>query len=56
MITKLRSTILVAAMFLLAACPYDSKVELNTYEESLPIEKKYYGNYTVVNEDGSKEG
>ncbi|HHZ64633.1 MAG TPA: hypothetical protein EYN51_03895 [Flavobacteriales bacterium] len=55
MITKLRSTILVAAMFLLAACPYDSKVELNTYEESLPIEKKYYGNYTVVNEDGSKE-
>ena len=55
MINKLRSTTLIASLFLLAACPYDSKVELNTYEESLPIEKKYYGNYSVVNEDGSKE-
>ncbi len=55
MINKIRSAVLVAALFLLAACPYDSKVELNTYEESLPIEKVYYGNYTLVNEDGSKE-
>ena len=55
MINKLKSIALVATLFLLVACPYNSKVELNTYEESLPIEKRYYGNYTMVNEDGSKD-
>ena len=52
---KLTYLLAFATVLVLTACPYDSKVELNTYEESLPIEKRYYGNYTVVNEDGSKE-
>ena len=46
---------LITVMLLLAACPYDSKVELNTYEESPKVEKQFYGDWTAFNEDGSRE-
>lgn len=42
-------------LLLLTACPYDSKIALNTYEESLKLKKALYGDWTCFNGDGSKE-
>jgi hypothetical protein len=39
----------------LIGCPYDSKVGLNTYEESMKLDKSFYGDYTYFKEDGSKD-
>ncbi len=48
--------ITTSLMFLLlTACPYDSQIGLNTYEESLKLDKAFFGEWTCFNEDGSKE-
>ena len=39
----------------LMGCPYDSKVGLNNYEESIKLDKKFYGDYTYFKEDGSRD-
>jgi len=48
-------SILFTCFLILTGCPYDSKVELNTYEESFKVEKEYFGNWTAFHEDGSKD-
>ncbi|HIA37889.1 MAG TPA: hypothetical protein EYN89_14435 [Flavobacteriales bacterium] len=47
------SIVLLAIIFF--GCPYDSKIALNTYEESLKLRKALYGDWTCFNGDGSKE-
>jgi len=42
-------------LILLTACPYDSGIGLNTYDESLKLDKKFYGDWTCFNEGGSRE-
>jgi len=42
-------------LLLLTGCPYDSEIGLNSYEESLKLEKKFYGDWTCFNMDGSRE-
>lgn len=50
------SLFMLGALFLaLTGCPYDSKVGLNTYEESMKLDKKFYGEYTYFKEDGSRD-
>lgn len=39
----------------LMGCPYDSKVGLNAYEESMKLDKSFYGDYTYFKEDGSRD-
>lgn len=51
----LYSLFLGAAFILLIGCPYDAKVGLNTYDESLKIEKVFYGDYTSFKKDGSSD-
>ena len=52
---KLIPFVVLGALFItLIGCPYDAKVALNTYEESGKLNKKYYGDFTNSQEDGSK--
>ena len=44
-----------ALLLALTGCPYDSRVGLNTYEESMKLDKKFYGDYTYFKEDGSRD-
>ena len=39
----------------LMACPYEGKVELNTYEESLKLDKKLIDEWVSFNEEGGRE-
>jgi len=43
---------LIPLAFLLTACPYDAPVELNSYAESLKVDKKYYGDWQAFNVQG----
>ncbi|MBN4072129.1 hypothetical protein JYT14_00205 [Flavobacteriales bacterium AH-315-E23] len=53
---NLLSLIVLATLFVsLIGCPYDSKVGLNTYEESQKLNKKFYGEYTNFKDDGTKD-
>ncbi|MFH1319212.1 MAG: hypothetical protein ABII90_00975 [Bacteroidota bacterium] len=45
--------ILTAVYLCLTACPYDSNVPLNTYEESLKINKKLIGKWAAIHPDSS---
>jgi len=47
-------TLAVLGLFFMA-CPYESEVELNTYENSLKIDKSLLGEWVAYHEDGSKE-
>ena len=40
---------------MLIGCPYDAKVGLNSYEESMKLNKKFYGDYTYFKDDGSRD-
>jgi len=47
--------LLAGLLILFTGCPYDAKVGLNTYEESMKLNKKFYGDYTYFKEDGTKD-
>ena len=53
--SKLLYTILIAISLVLMACPYDSEVELCTYEEALKTDKKLQDIWVAFNEDGSRD-
>ena len=47
--------ILVTLSFILMGCPYQSEVELNTYEESLKVDKNLIDNWVAYHDDFSRE-
>ncbi|MBL4754610.1 MAG: hypothetical protein JKY52_13575 [Flavobacteriales bacterium] len=47
--------LLASLLILFTGCPYDAKVALNTYVESLKLDKKFYGDFTYFKEDGTKD-
>jgi hypothetical protein len=49
------SLILIIFSFILTGCPYQSDVELNTYEESLKVDKNLIDNWVAYHEDFSRE-
>ncbi len=52
---KLVYTSLVVIGLVLMACPYEGKVELNNYEESLKLDKKLIDEWVSFNEEGGRE-
>jgi hypothetical protein len=52
---KLLYLSLIAISLFLMACPYEGTVELNTYEESLKIDKKLLDQWVSFHEDGRRE-
>jgi hypothetical protein len=46
---------LIIIGFTLMGCPYEADIELNTYEESIKIDKKLLGQWVAFHEDGSRE-
>ena len=52
---KLNYVIILCISFVLLGCPYQSDVEINTYEESLKVDKNLIGNWVAFHDDGSKE-
>lgn len=49
------SFILTLFSFILMGCPYQSEVELNTYEESLKVDKNLIDNWVAYHDDFSRE-
>ena len=49
------SLIVLLLSFVLLGCPYEADVELNTYEESIRIDKKLLDIWVTYHEDGSRE-
>ena len=52
---KILFTTIVAVGLVLMACPYEGKVELNSAEESLKIDKKLIDDWVCFNEEGARE-
>ncbi len=52
---KLLYPLLFSFGLILTACPYESDIELNTYEDSLKIDKKLLGEWVAFHGDGSRE-
>lgn len=52
---KIFYTTLIIFGLILMACPYEGKVELNSYEEAVKVDKKLLGEWVSFNEDGSKD-
>ncbi|MCO6499289.1 MAG: hypothetical protein J5I47_02810 [Vicingus serpentipes] len=47
--------ILLITSIVMIGCPYEAEVELNTYEESIRIDKKLLGIWIAFHDDGSRE-
>jgi len=52
---KILYVVIFFTCIILTACPYESPVELNTYENSLKIDKKLIGEWVAFKEDGGRE-
>lgn len=52
---KIFYTLFVSLGLLLSGCPYQSDVEISTYEESLKVDKDLIGEWVAFHEDGARE-
>ena len=52
---KLLYITIISLALVLMACPYEGDVELNTYEESVKIDKKLVDEWVSFNEEGGRE-
>lgn len=52
---KVLYTVFIGISLVLMACPYEGEVELNTYEESVKIDKKLIDDWVSFNEKGGRE-
>ena len=52
---NLHPILFICLSIVMMGCPYQSDVEINTYEESLKVDKDLIGNWVAFHDDGSKE-